>query len=43
MKNDHIIHFINTKGKPVDEIGKELVIRKTYNSLRILKGPSDIF
>jgi len=30
MKNDHIIYFIDTKGNPVDEIGKELINKKIY-------------
>jgi len=38
MKNDNIIHFIDTKGNPVDEIGKELEIRKIYQKSENFKG-----
>jgi len=38
MKNDNIIHFIDTKGNPVNEIGKELVIRKIYRKRENFQG-----
>jgi len=30
MKSDHIVHFIDTRGNTVDEIGEELISRKIY-------------
>jgi len=38
MKNDHIIHFIDTKGNPVDEIDKELMNRKIYQKPKNFQG-----
>jgi len=38
MKNGHIIHFIDTKGNPVDEISKELINRKIYQKPENFKG-----
>jgi len=38
MKNDHIIHLIDTKGNLVDEIGKELANRKIYQKPKNFKG-----
>ena len=38
MKKDHIIYFIDTKGNPVDEIGKELIHRKICQIPKNFKG-----
>lgn len=38
MRNDNIIHFINTRGDPVDEIGKELIARKICQKPKNFKG-----
>jgi len=38
MKNDHVIHFIDTKGNPVDEISKEFMNRKIYQKPENCKG-----
>lgn len=38
MKNDHIIYFIDTRGNPIDGIGKELIARKICKKPNNFKG-----
>lgn len=38
MRNDNVIYFIDTKGNPIDEVGKELIARKICKKPNNFKG-----